>query len=135
LLARLGGAAPASRRARRWFAILGTGWSFLAGLLGLLLLALWFLTDHWSSRNNENVLLLTPFSLGLAVLLPLALRRRAGAMRSAVALASIVAGLAVLALVIKLLPWFHQYNLELIALILPVHAGLLRGLKRAIEPA
>jgi hypothetical protein len=136
LLGKLGGAAPASRRARRWFTILGTGWSFLAGFLGLLLLFLWFLTDHWSSRNNENVLLLTPLSLALVVLLPLALRGRAGAVRSAaVAVASIVAGLAALALVFKLLPWFHQHNLELIALILPVHAGLLWGLKRATEPA
>jgi hypothetical protein len=134
LLASLGGAARASRRARRWFAMLGTGWSFLAGFLGLLLLALWFLTDHWSSRNNENVLLLTPLSLALVVLLPLALRGGAGAARSAVMVASIVTGLAAVALLIKLLPWFHQYNLELIALILPVHAGLLRGLERATAP-
>ncbi len=59
-----------SRRARRWFGVLGGLWSFLAGFLGLLLLFLWFLTDHWSSRNNENVLLLTPISLVLVVLHP-----------------------------------------------------------------
>ena len=131
----LGGAARASARARRWFGALSSAWSFVAGFLGLLLLGLWFLTDHWSSRQNENVLLLTPLSLALVVLIPLALRGRVGAGRAAVNLASAVAGLAALALAIKVLPWFHQYNIELIALILPVHAGLLAGLRRAIMPA
>ena len=131
LLWALGGAARGSRRARRWFGALGGLWSFLAGFLGLLLLFLWFLTDHWSSRDNENVLLLTPISLALVVLIPLALKGRSGAVRAAVKVAGLVTGLAVLALGIKVLPWFHQHNLELIALILPVHAGLLTGLKRA----
>jgi len=69
------------------------------------------------------------------VLLPRALKGRAAAVRAAVKVASVVAGLALLAFVMKVLPWFHQYNLELIALILPVHAGLLLGLKRATETA
>jgi len=135
LFSALGSRARRSRGARRWFGIFGGLWSFLAGFLGLLLLFLWFLTDHWSSRNNENVLLLTPISLLLVVLLPLALRGRAGAVRAAERVASLVTGLALLALVIKVLPWFHQHNLELIGLILPVHAGLLRGLRRATAPA
>jgi len=135
LLLRLGVAARASVPARRWFMVLGCTWSFTAGLLGALLLALWFLTDHVTSRNNENVLLLTPLSLVLVVLLPGALKGRTAAVRAAVKVASVVAGLALLALLIKVLPWFHQYNLELIALILPLHAGLLLGLKRATEPA
>jgi Domain of unknown function (DUF4105) len=134
LLLQLGAAARTSVRARRWFTALGCTWSFTAGLLGALLLALWFLTDHITSRNNENVLLLTPLSLALVVLLPRALKGRAGAVRAAVNVASVVAGLALLALVIKVLPWFRQYNLELIALILPVHLGLLSGLKRATTP-
>jgi hypothetical protein len=135
LLATLGRAARASRRARGWFGFLGTAWSLLAGFLGLLLLALWFLTDHWSSRSNENVLLLTPVSLALVVLLPLALRGAPRAARAAVQVASAVALLALLALVIKVLPWFHQHNTELIGLILPVHAGLLWGLRGATRPA
>jgi len=41
----------------------------------------------------------------------------------------------VVALALKALPWFHQYNLELIGLILPVHLGLLVGLRRATMPS
>lgn len=134
ILTWLGGVAVTSRRARRWFGVLGTAWSFVAGFLGVLLLFLWFLTDHWTSRQNENVLLLTPLSFALVALIPLALRGRAGAGRAALKFASAVAGLAALALVIKVLPRFHQYNLELIALILPVHAGVLAGLRRAGAP-
>jgi hypothetical protein len=135
LLFWLGSRARVSRGARRWFTALSTAWSLLAGLLGLLLLGLWFLTDHWSSRNNENVLLLTPISLLLVILLPLALGGRAAAARAAIRVATVVAALALLALVLKILPWFHQSNLEMIALILPVHAGLLVGLRRATTPA
>lgn len=131
----LGREAARSRRARRWFGALGTAWSLLAGFLGLLLLFLWFFTDHWTSRNNQNALLLTPVSIALAVLIPLALRGRMAAGSAAVKVAMVVAGLATLALVIKVLPWFHQANLELIALILPIHAGLLAGLRRALAAA
>ena len=131
LLAWLGRRGVASKAMRRWFGFLATAWSLLAGVFGILLLALWFLTDHWSSHHNENVLLLTPVSLALVVLVPLALRGSAGAIRAATRVATVVAGLALLALVIKVLPWFHQYNLDLITLILPVHAGLLVGLRRA----
>jgi len=99
------------------------------------LLGLWFLTDHWAAQQNENVLLLTPLSLGLVVLIPLALKGRAGAIRAAGKVAEAVAALATLALVIKILPWFHQYNLELIGLILPVHVGLMLGLRRVIPGA
>jgi hypothetical protein len=135
LLFWLGSRARESRGARRWFAVLGTAWSFLAGLLGLLLLGLWFLTDHWSSRNNENVLLLTPVSLALVILLPLALKGRAGAVRAATRVTTVVAALALLALALKVLPWFRQSNLEMILLILPVHAGLMMGLRGATTPA
>ena len=100
-----------------------------------MLLFLWFLTDHWSSRNNENVLLLTPISLVLVVLLPLALKEsRRGRSRGDKG-GHDRRGARSMALVIKVLPWFHQHNLELIGLILPVHAGLLRGLRSATAPA
>lgn len=135
LLFWLGGRARVSRGARRWFTVLGTAWSLVAGCLGLLLLGLWFLTDHWSSANNENALLLTPLSLVLAVLLPLALGGRSGAVRPATRVATAVAALAALALALKVLPGFHQSNIEMIGLILPVHAGLLLGLRGATAPA
>lgn len=135
LLLGLGTSARKSTRARWWFRLLASTWSLVAGVLGLLLLFLWFLTDHHTSARNENVLLLTPLSLGLAMLVPMALGGRTGAVRPAVKLAAAVAGLAVLALVIKVLPWFHQSNLEMIGLILPVHVGLYLGLKPAVATA
>jgi hypothetical protein len=46
----------------------------------------------------------------------------------------VAAALAALGLLLKLLPWFDQDNLELIALVLPIHLGLWAGL-RSREPS
>lgn len=118
-------------RGRRVFAMLATGWSVLAGVGGLFLFATWFLTDHVVARQNASVLLLAPLSLVLAALVPGAVapgRRRVGA---AVGTALLVLALAALALVTHLWPGFHQPNLELVALVLPLHAGTLAGLLAA----
>jgi hypothetical protein len=135
ILAILGGMGRTSRAARRVFGTLAATWSLVAGVLGLVLIGLWFFTDHWSAGRNENVLLLTPLSLGLVALVPLALRTPARWRAAASRLALVVAALSLLALAIKALPWFYQYNLELIGLILPVHLGLLFGLRRATMPS
>jgi hypothetical protein len=135
MLALLGALGRTSRAARRVFGTLAAAWSFVAGVLGVVLIGLWFFTDHWSAGRNENVLLLTPLSLGLVVLLPLALKTPDRWRAAAGRLALLVASLSVLALAIKALPWFHQYNLELIGLILPVHLGLRVGLMRATMPS
>ncbi len=70
-------------------------------------------------------------SLVLVVLIPMALSGRVRAGVWARRVAGFVTGLAVLALLIKVLPWFRQYNLELIGLILPIHLGVLFGLRHA----
>ena len=131
LLVWLGTAGLTARWARRTFGLLASVWSLVAGLGGILLLFLWFFTDHWSSHQNENVLLLTPISLALVVLVPLALRGGMKSVRAARTVALVVAGLALLALVAKVLPAFRQYNLEMIGMILPIHLGLFLGLDRA----
>lgn len=110
------------------FAVLGTAWSLIAGLLGVVLLGLWLFTDHATSAWNENVLLFNPLLLGLAVLIPTAVRGRRGAAESTARLALAVAGIALAAAVFKVLPWFSQVNGELIALALPVNLGLAAGL-------
>jgi hypothetical protein len=141
LILALLGRASAARWARTLFTLLGTTWSLLAGLGSLVLLGLWFLTDHWVSRSNENVLLLTPLSLILAVGLPVVLRRtekgeRRRGLHWMERMASITVALAVVALLLKLLPQ-SQYNLEAIALVLPLQLGLFAGLiaaRRSPDP-
>lgn len=118
LLARLRAAAPA-----RWsLSSLALLLNLAAGLGGLVLLAVWFLTDHWVMYRNANLLLLSPLCLAL---LPSWLRQfRAGAAvgRAGRALALLVGAGAALALLLVLLPGAQQ-NLHWIALWLPVHAA------------
>jgi len=128
--AALAGLAAWGRRARAGralFALLGSLWSLLAGLSGVLLLALWTLTNHAIAHRNENLFQMEPLSLALVVLLPaLALGAR-WAPRAARAAAIAVLAIAVLGLLLKALPWFHQVNGSLIAFTLPAHLGLAAG--------
>jgi hypothetical protein len=117
------------------FATLGSVWSAVAGLGGVVLLGLWLLTDHVASRGNASVLLLSPLSLALVALLPLAIRGRAGAGRAALGAAMLVAALAGLAIVTLAWPGLRQPNPELLALILPLHAGLLAGVASVVRTA
>lgn len=94
------------------------GWSLVCGLLGILLTALWTVTDHRFAHSNENLLLFNPLWLILVVMLPLYLRRdRApGATRS---LVFGLAGLSVLALLAHVVMLSRQANLAVIGLALP----------------
>jgi FtsH-binding integral membrane protein len=104
-----------------WFAIVYALWlgliGVIVGLFGLALLSLWAFTDHVVAFRNQNLLVLSPFAL----LLPwYAVRHRAG-------LRGLALGLvlsAVLALVMKVLPYEQQDNGNLIALMLPCWLGL-----------
>jgi hypothetical protein len=116
-----------SRAGRTAFALLGTAWSFVAGLGGVVLAGLWLFTDHVAARDNASLLLLSPLSLGLVALLPLAVRGKPRAARGAAALALVVAGGAGLAILTMAWPGLQQPNPELLALILPLHAGVLAG--------
>lgn len=115
------------RRRSRGFAPLATVWSALAGVLGLVLTWLWVFSSHVAAYRNENVFLFNVLVLLLAIAIPFGgkLARRLSAM---------VTGIAALGLALKLLAAFDQQNLELIALALPLHAGVLLGL-RAREPS
>jgi len=101
------------------------------GLCGLVLLALWLLTEHISAWRNENLLLFDPLCL---LLLPAwlgALRARWQPSRFAVGLSMSIAALAGLALFLKVFPGFIQDNRFWLALLLPVQVALafvLRGL-------
>ena len=128
LLALLGRAGAAGA-GRALFLALATLWALLAGLLGLVLTWLWGLSSHVAAHANENLLLFNLLALALAVVLPAAVRGRPWAVLPARRLALAVAGLAALGLLLKLVPGFHQANRELIALALPLHAGVWLGLR------
>jgi hypothetical protein len=129
LLSGLGWRSGRSAVARRGFAIGATAWAWLAGIGGALLLFLWTLTDHRFSVANENLLHLNILSLGLAMVLPGALRGGNRSPRLAIRLAAIVAATSLVGLGLKVTPWFDQANLDVIALALPMHLGLLAGLR------
>jgi hypothetical protein len=94
-----------------WLEGLCLAWVLNAAIIGFVLAALWLLTDHEVTRPNANLLLFNP--LLLLALLPLF--RRLGAIL-------LVGGTAVACLLL-LLPQ-HQYNLNVLALVAPVHLAV-----------
>jgi uncharacterized protein DUF4105 len=125
----LGRSAAVNAFARAAFAMLGGLWGLVAGLSGLMLAALWLLTDHVTSYANENLFQLNPVALPLALMLPLAVLSARRAPRAALRLAGIVVLLAAAGIVFKFVPGLRQVNGMLIALILPIHLGLWLGLR------
>ncbi|MEP7043226.1 MAG: DUF4105 domain-containing protein [Dokdonella sp.] len=105
-------------------AIFATLFELFCGLGGLILLFLWFGSDHQSAWRNENLLLLSPLCL---LLLPawIASSRRRWQPRSWTRkVAWLVVLGAAFALFSKILPWFAQANLQWIVLFLPLHIAL-----------
>jgi hypothetical protein len=113
-----------SASARAGFLLLGGAWTLFAGLGGLALAALWGLTDHWATYDNENLLQLSPVALLLAFTLRRVAWRAAKAHPVATRLAMFVAISSLAGLVLKLLPGPSQVNWEVIAFALPVNVGL-----------
>jgi hypothetical protein len=128
-------------RLQRWaawlLALYGLAWSLLCGTLGAVLVFAWLATKHVFWVQNENVLLLSPLSLALVVLLPAALL--AGrAVRRARIVGALVAAMGLVALALSFVPG-TQPNRELVALFLPTHLALAWALflhlpRRIIEP-
>ncbi len=117
-------AANAGRRAARIaLATLTTTWAALTGLLGAILIVGWAATRHVFMAWNENLLQFEPLSLGLAVVLPLAIMRGRAA-HTAQRLSLVIALIALLGFVIQVLPGVDQVNGAVIALALPVHVAL-----------
>ena len=94
-----------------WLHGLCRAWVLINTSVGLILAALWLLTDHEASSNNANLLLFNP-------LLMLALVPR---LRRLVAL--IFIGGNVLAFALLMLPK-HQYNLDVIAMLSPINLAV-----------
>ncbi len=133
LLAWLGSRGGASRGARIGFGVLGSAWSMLAGLGGVVLAGLWIFTNHTAAHANENLLQFSPFSLVMLVALPLALRRPTEPRPRTGRLAIALVLLSAAGLLVKLLPGPSQTNWEIIALALPLHLGLAAGMTRRTD--
>jgi len=126
----LGIRARRSRPARLGFLMLTWMWVLVTGTAGVVLAGLWGLTDHAAAYYNENILQMNILALPLVWLLPGFVRGRRSSARFALRLATAVAAISVVGLVLKLLPQFYQINAQVIALALPAHAGVAAGLWR-----
>jgi len=117
------------RAARVPLATFALVFELVCGLAGLVLLFLWFGTDHRAAWRNENLLLLNPLCLLLVPAWIGALRGRPARAWSRV-VAWLVVLFAAFALFSKILPWFVQGNLQWIVLLLPIHLALALVLAR-----
>lgn len=127
LLLLLAGQSPA-----RWpFAVLAAPLLLIAGLGGLILLAVWGLTEHWSMHANWNLWLFSPIAL---LLIPLAWAQPAAGVlrrdRRAALWRSLIWLLLLQALLSAVL--HGQVNTPWLALWLPVQLALGLGLLRRI---
>ena len=110
-------AARSSRAAERAAAIVACIWCIVAGLLGLVLTALWAVTDHVFAHSNENLLVFNPFWLVLAVLIVIYLSSGRSA-RWTRGFALGLAALALLELIAHIVGIARQNNLAVVGLVL-----------------
>jgi hypothetical protein len=112
-----------SRRGAAWgFALVAMVWSLLCGVIGVILVLAWTATRHVFWAWNENLLQLSPLSLALVVLVPLALLR-GRAQRAARVVAAVVLLLSLFGALFALIPG-GQENRAIVAMFLPVHLVL-----------
>ncbi len=123
----------ANLAARIGFAALATSYALFCGVCGLILLGAWTLTQHWAIWHNENLLLLNPLSLLLLPTWIVSVRKQWWPKLWAHRLAWIIAGLAVLSLLLRQLPGCYQGNLPWILLLLPPHLALLFSSRSALK--
>jgi len=128
---------PRSRAARWGIGVIGVTWHFVVGVAGLLLLCAGLYTRHIFMARNANLLLATPASLALAVLIPLALARgpRERMVRAVRTLGVLAVACGLVAVALRLVPGLAQENRPLLALAVPVHAALALALWRATARA
>jgi hypothetical protein len=121
----LGHAAAGGGAAARFaFAAAASVWSLGVGTGGILLLALWGLTNHTIAHANENLLHLSPAAVALVLLLPALAYGARWAARPAWWAVMLVAASSALGLILQILPAMDQVNGEVIAFMLPAHLGL-----------
>lgn len=119
----VGGLGRRSRAADVVFRVETALFALAAGVFGVVLSLAWMVTRHEFWFRNENLLLFNPLSLCVAVLAVLSIWKPRFARPAAIA-ALIVAALAALALVLKVVPGFRQDNIAMILLMLPAHLAI-----------
>jgi len=119
LLVLLGWLGSTQRSARFLAALTSSAWALVQGVGGAFMLGIWFLTAHWAGYRNENLFFLNPVALALAALIPFAAMGKRGAVRWARGLATFIAAVAILGLILQPLPWFPQTNAEIVAAVVP----------------
>ncbi|MEQ9399083.1 MAG: DUF4105 domain-containing protein [Longimicrobiales bacterium] len=108
-------------------AVVGGAWEALAGVAGVILVAVLF-TDHTFMYRNANLLLASPLSLVAAAGVVLAaVRGRAPGW--SVAAAWVVVAVAASGMIVELLPGMAQTNAIFHALALPAHLGVVAALR------
>jgi hypothetical protein len=111
--------------AARWgFIFVSTPWMLLMGLGGPFLWWVWLATDHEVGRYNENVMQVSVLALPLLVMIPRVARGKLFGKTWALRLTWAMAGISVVGLLLKALPWFYQVNYSIIAMCLPVNLAL-----------
>lgn len=104
----------------------------VSGLGGLILLAIWMLTEHWAWHANHNLLLLNPLSL---LLLPACIKTAREIPRINRRSVYVALVIALGAVIVALLP--GQSQSAWVALLLPAHLAIahcMRKLERPISP-
>ena len=120
----------AKRTPRLLAGIAGVFW-LITGLLGCLMLFVWFGSAHWAGYRNANLLLLSPLALAL---LPGGWQKiRNGKTGNYFnRLLWLMAASAAIAAFLQFLPFLAQQNFEWVLMLLPVHLALAKSL--AAEP-
>lgn len=120
-----GNAAATSAVARNVVRVMGVTWHFVAGMSGTLVLLAGLMTHHLFMGANTGVLLGTPVSLALVVLMIPAWSHTPDTrrLRLAATLSLFTCGAAILALIAHAVPSVAPANLAAVALALPVHAA------------
>ncbi|MEO8001929.1 MAG: DUF4105 domain-containing protein [Arenimonas sp.] len=115
----------AKRMPRLLASMAGIFWLF-AGLLGCLMLFVWFGSAHWAGYRNANLLLLSPLALAL---LPGAWRllRKKQPGKYFNYLLWLMAASAAAAGFLQMLPFLAQQNFEWVLMLLPVHLALAKS--------
>jgi Domain of unknown function (DUF4105) len=136
----------AAHREKTWagrtLAAVAIVWGLFSGILGSLLVTIWF-TGHEFGYWNINLFYMSPFGLVLAVLAALVVFRGwdGPTGRRAWKLSVLVAGLSLLAAALQLATVVRQGNPEVVALALPIDLALAlaltwvaRGASGAVRP-